>query len=112
MSHLRPVDDIDDSMAANVEPDSPRGASYEATTQPRKPAKNAITHFAIVERPGPAPGMPGASTAKLCKRCREPSPGGVYHHDPASTYPNRDLCGKCQGEVNRERMGLTNGGRP
>lgn len=104
---LIPDDEIDDRMSANPEEprDDARAGSYEATAAPRSRAKaSGPTHWAIVERPGLAPST--AATEQVT-RCREPGcfNGGLMHADPRNSFPERVICGWCQGKINRERVG-------
>ena len=49
------------------------------------------------------------ATAKACRRCDRPNPGGILHQDPDSPRPERTVCGRCQGEANAERYGYAPG---
>jgi hypothetical protein len=103
-------DEPDDRMSANPEGEheDPRGASYDATTAPRSRAKaSGPTHFAIVERPGPAPAGTIGTAGKTCRECREPAV--ILHADPRNNQPERVMCGHCQGRINREIVGWPRG---
>lgn len=62
-------------------------------------------HYAIVWVDGPAPAELTTAAAKSCTRCDRDNPGGMLHHDPRSNHPGHTICARCQGEINRERMG-------
>lgn len=70
-----------------------------------------VGHYAIRWIDGPAPTDMLVAVAKSCRYCDRPNPGGILHADPRTTDTARTLCGQCQGEANRERMGTVGGGR-
>ncbi len=96
-----PDDEIDDSLAANLEP--PRGRRL-ATGQ---------THWAIVERPGPAP---TATASPTSNRCASPPLGcgedGVGLLHATGNDPRRRVCGVCAGRINRDRIGWAQAAEP
>lgn len=74
-------------------------------TAPRRRGKpDALTHYAIVERPGAAPTSELPGLATRCRQCG--TAGVVLHQDPTRNDVDRVLCGRCQGLANADRMGL------
>ena len=41
--------------------------------------------------------------AKVCRECHQPA--SVLHQDPRANRVDREVCGVCQGRINRDRMG-------
>lgn len=70
-----------------------------------------IGHYVIRWVDGPAPADALAPVAKSCRYCDRENPGGILHADPRTSDTARVLCGRCQGEANRERMATVSGGR-
>lgn len=97
------ADDIDDSLAANPPPG-------ELTAHRRKPdPAKGDGRWGVVWIPGkPAE----VATGRTCKRCGTHPFGGVLHADPVSTFPERVICGVCQGKASAERYGYAPGRVP
>lgn len=89
-------------MSGNFDPSEPRR---------RRPPASALSHFAIVEREGPDPMNTPAFDPRLvrrCKCCGVEELNMILHQDPDDEgNPYRTVCGKCQGEANLRRMGVT-----
>lgn len=74
-------------------------------TAPRRRGKHdALTHYAIVERPGAAPTSAPTDLATRCRGCG--TAGVVLHQDPRRNDVEREICGRCQGIANADKMGL------
>lgn len=86
--------DDDDSMAANPEPID--------IGQRRRKATGVDGHFKVIWVDGKNPNQP-AAPAKVCRECHQPA--SVLHQDPRANRVDREVCGACQGRINRDRMG-------
>lgn len=91
---------IDDSMAANPEPP-------DLNQRRRGRADKGEGYFKAVWVEGRPPNAPTAPS-KVCRECHEPQQ--ILHHDPRTNRPEREICGACQGRLNRERMPAPMGG--
>lgn len=63
-------------------------------------------HYAVVWVDGPSSdeAPPLAKVVKVCRECGDDN-NPMLHADPRNSHPQRTICGKCQGEINRERTG-------
>jgi hypothetical protein len=76
-------------------------------TERRRPARDAITHWAIVEREGRDPEQEPLTGRRMnrCQRCHSEGDSMILHADPYTTDPRRVVCGTCQGKANAELLG-------
>jgi hypothetical protein len=104
-------DDIDDSMGANPEPvreDARADLGYQETLAPRsrKPRGDRAGRWVVEFREGAEePAAPAATPT--CRVCG-PVPAGTILHSHGDDC-RRNVCGPCQGKLNRQRMGGTGG---
>ena len=101
--HLVDPEDAELDAMEHRDRDEPRTAlGYEATVEPRgRRQPLGPTFWRVVEVPGIEPER--AAVAKVCRKCNQPAPL-LHQHPKQPNDPTRTICGKCQGDINRERM--------
>lgn len=96
--------DIDDSLAANRE-DEPVDIGA-ARRRARAGDRDGYYRIVFVEGKNPDAAAP---LGKTCRSCGQESRGGILLQDPGSSFIDRVLCPRCQGEANARIHGYAKG---